>query len=72
MAASGWLVPAISWKLIGLIWVYNLVWLIVVDLVKVALFQHFDTHESKQSAWQRWFHTPLDAYRGRLGKLAKT
>ena len=71
MAANGWLVSSISWRLIGLIWAYNLAWLVVVDLVKAALYHRYDTHESKQATWQQWFHTPLDAYRGRLGKLSK-
>jgi len=71
MAANGWLVTAISWRLIGFIWLYNLAWLVVVDLVKVGLYHRFDLQETKGTSWQRWFHRPLDAYRGRLGKLAK-
>jgi hypothetical protein len=39
VAAEGWLMPAISWTLIGLIWACNLVWLVVMDLVKYALFE---------------------------------
>ena len=31
MAANGWLLTPISWELIGFIWVYNLVWLVVID-----------------------------------------
>jgi len=33
MAAFGWLVAPISWSLIGFIWLYNLAWLVVVDLM---------------------------------------
>ena len=37
----GWLdlVPAISWQLIGLVWVYNLIWLLVLDAVKIGIYQ---------------------------------
>jgi H+-transporting ATPase len=71
MAAYGWLVNPISWRLIGLIWVYNLVWLGVIDIVKVALFHRHDLRETRQTNWQKWLHTPLDSFGGRLGKLSK-
>ena len=71
MAANGWLVSKISWDLIGLIWAYNLAWLFVVDAVKVGLYRWFDARETRQTGWQRMFHRPLDAYRGRLGRIAK-
>ena len=64
MAANGWLVTPISWGLIGFIWAYNLVWLLVVDVAKVALYRHYDTQETRQTTWQNWLHTPLDAFRG--------
>ena len=64
MAAKGWLVHAISWELIGQIWAYNLCWLVVVDLVKVALYHHFDAQEAGQKSWQKWLHAPLDAFHG--------
>ena len=37
----GWLdlVPAISWQLIGLVWVYNLIWLLALDAVKIGIYQ---------------------------------
>jgi hypothetical protein len=66
------LVPAISWRLIGFIWIYNLAWLVVLDVVKVALYREFDLQSARQSPWQKWFHTPLDAFGGRHGKLPKT
>jgi H+-transporting ATPase len=71
MAAQGWLVHAISWELIGQIWIYNLCWLVVVDLVKVALYHHYDSQAAGEVSWQKWLHKPLDAFHGRLGKPAK-
>jgi len=70
MAAYGWLIHPISWGLIGYIWLYNLAWLFVVDIVKVALFHRMEINETGQAGWQKIFYARLDAYRGRLGKLA--
>ncbi len=35
----GWFVPAIPWTAIGLVWVYMLVWMLVLDVVKLALYR---------------------------------
>lgn len=70
MAANGWLVAAIPWHLIGLIWLYNLAWLVVIDTVKVAFYRRADLRETGQSRWQRWFRTPLDGYRARWARSA--
>ncbi len=70
MAANGWLVHSIPWSSIGFIWLYNLAWLIVVDIVKVACFHRLDVNETGQAGWQKIFHSRLDAYHGRLSKAA--
>jgi hypothetical protein len=64
MAANGWLVTAISRQLIGFIWVYNLIWFLVVDMVKVRLYHYYDKLETGQKCWQTWLHKPLDAFDG--------
>ena len=38
MAGFGWLIPALPWWLIGAVWAYNLIWLVGLDLVKLALY----------------------------------
>jgi H+-transporting ATPase len=68
MAANGWLVTPISWRLIGYIWLFNLAWLFVIDLVKVALYHYYDKQAAGQESWQKQFHAPLNAYGGRLGR----
>ncbi len=35
----GWLMPAISWTAIGLIWLYDLAWMVLMDVVKLATYQ---------------------------------
>ena len=47
MAAFGWLIPVLPWWLIGAVWVYNLVWLVVLDLVKLALYRLMEGRESR-------------------------
>lgn len=39
MAGYGWLVPALPWKWVGLVWVYNLIWMEIQDLVKLGLYR---------------------------------
>ncbi|HYQ70644.1 MAG TPA: metal-transporting ATPase, partial [Gammaproteobacteria bacterium] len=34
----GWFVPAIPWTIIGLVWLYMLAWMLLLDLVKLALY----------------------------------
>src|SRR5207237_6173717 len=38
MCSQGWLVPALSWRIIGFVWVYNLAWMVVQDVVKLGLY----------------------------------
>ncbi len=54
MAAYGWLVPAIPWRLIGFIWMYNLVWLVILDFVKLAIYKELDLRHAGEAHWQKW------------------
>ena len=38
MCGFGWFVAALPWNIIGFIWIYMLVWMIVLDCVKLALY----------------------------------
>jgi H+-transporting ATPase len=58
MAAFGWLIPALPWKLIGLVWGYNLIWMVVLDLVKLALYRLMEGRESK-GVFAEHLQTPL-------------
>ncbi|WP_299594121.1 plasma-membrane proton-efflux P-type ATPase [uncultured Microbulbifer sp.] len=44
----GWLVPAIPWKVIGLVWLYMLVWMLVLDIVKRVLYRHLQNADQAQ------------------------
>jgi H+-transporting ATPase len=38
MCGFGWFVTALPWTIIGLVWLYMLVWVIILDGVKLALY----------------------------------
>jgi len=37
MCGFGWIVTALPWTIIGLVWLYMLAWMFVLDWVKLAL-----------------------------------
>src|SRR5438034_4987722 len=55
MCGQGWLVPALPWGIIGFVWAYNIVWMIVQDIVKLGLYRILDPAHS----WKRWLFEPL-------------
>jgi H+-transporting ATPase len=65
MAVYGKVVPSITWKLVGVIWLYCLCWMVVVDIVKLNLYCHLDERETHQSPWLAKMKRSLDG----LGSL---
>jgi H+-transporting ATPase len=55
MCSQGWLVPPIPWAVIGFVWVYNLAWMILQDVVKLGLYGILDPGRS----WKRSLFQPL-------------
>src|SRR5882757_473677 len=55
MCSQGWFVPALPWGIIGLVWAYNIAWMIVQDIVKLGLYRILDPAHS----WKRWLFEPL-------------
>jgi H+-transporting ATPase len=49
MCAFGILVPQLPWLMIGLVWAYVLVWMVVLDFVKLAYFRIVERRESELS-----------------------
>jgi H+-transporting ATPase len=39
MCGFGWLVPALPWTFIGVVWCYNLAWMLIQDIVKKVTYQ---------------------------------
>ena len=61
MCGFGWLVPAIPWPLIGLVWAYMIVWVFVLDLAKLCtyrLVEHCAQHQQKfLNIANQWLHS---------------
>lgn len=49
MAGFGWLMPAIPWIAVGLVWAYNLIWMIVADFCKLGIHRLADSNAAHQS-----------------------
>jgi H+-transporting ATPase len=76
MAAGGWLVPALPWSLVGLVWAYNLAWMIVEDIAKLALYRTLNARrtgttllETRMGAALQDFGDLLRPRRGRASGL---
>src|SRR5437867_6766553 len=50
MCSQGWLVPALSWEMIGFVWAYNVVWMIAQDVMKLGLYGMLDPGRSWKSS----------------------
>ncbi len=42
IAGFGWLMPAIPWVTVGLVWAYNVLWMIVADFCKLGIHRLMD------------------------------
>jgi len=38
MCGFGWLIPPLPWDLIGIVWAYNIVWMLFQDVVKLGVY----------------------------------
>jgi H+-transporting ATPase len=54
MVGFGWFVPAIPWTIIGLVWLYMLIWMIALDLVKLVLYSRL-RHAAPHPHWYQRF-----------------
>jgi H+-transporting ATPase len=43
----GVLMPKLDWMAIAAVWAYCLAWMVVIDIVKVFYFRHFDDNEAQ-------------------------
>lgn len=49
ICAFGILVPALPWLMIGLVWAYVLIWMVIIDFVKLIYFRILDRREHTRS-----------------------
>ncbi|QDT41606.1 Calcium-transporting ATPase 1 [Gimesia alba] len=55
MCGLGWFVSPIPWTIIGLVWLYMLVWMVILDLVKLAIYRKVEQIENHRPAWYKRF-----------------
>jgi len=63
MVGFGWFVPALPWTVIGLVWLYMLIWMVVLDLIKLALYSRL-RRATDRPHWYRRFLKSRHAARG--------
>ena len=59
MCAFGWLVPAISWPLIGWVWAYNVAWMFVLGGVRMTTERFATYRTARQARSVRIVNQPL-------------
>ncbi|MEM8679815.1 MAG: plasma-membrane proton-efflux P-type ATPase [Planctomycetota bacterium] len=55
LCGMGWIVTRIPWHVILLVWVYMLVWMVILDAVKLALYRRVGDHHPQHPHWYRRF-----------------
>ena len=67
MCGFGWLVPSLPWSVIGLVWVYNFVWVFIQDAVKVGVYYLI---EDRPQHKQRFLKTVNQVLHGHGGAIS--
>ena len=61
VCAFGWLVPALSWRLIAIVWTYNLVWMLILDQAKLAVYRELRRRDEGRTPFLMQLKTPLNS-----------
>ena len=59
MCAFGWLVPPLPWALIGLVWVYNFVWMFLQDFIKIGVYNLIEDRALHRKKYLKTINRPL-------------
>lgn len=59
IVAFGWLMPALPWTVIGLVWAYNIVWMVLADFAKLGIHRLMDNEAKHQSRFLRTLNQSL-------------
>jgi H+-transporting ATPase len=51
MCGFGWLVPKLPWTFIGVVWGYNLAWMLIQDIVKLITYRVVERRAGFQRAF---------------------
>jgi len=66
VCAFGWFVPAIPWSVIGLVWLYNIIWMFLQDGIKLAAYSLI---ENKAGHYRRFLNVMQRNLKGWHGDL---
>ncbi|MCG8545723.1 MAG: plasma-membrane proton-efflux P-type ATPase [Alphaproteobacteria bacterium] len=59
MCGFGWLVPALPWTLIGLVWIYVIVWMFILDAAKIGFYRFLENRTERHRRLLRTIEQPL-------------
>lgn len=62
LCAYGVLVPALPWELIGLVWAYNIAWMFVQDLAKLAIYKELALRAAKATPFLSRLNERMNAF----------
>jgi H+-transporting ATPase len=62
MCGFGWLVPPLPWNLIGYVWVYIIVWMIIQDLIKLGLYAIIENRAIHKRRFLEALNRPLHSH----------
>jgi H+-transporting ATPase len=62
LCASDWLFPAISWRLIGWVWAYNVAWMFILGGVRQITERFANYHTARQMKSIQTINQPLSAH----------
>ena len=65
MCGFGWLVPPLPWDLIGYVWVYIIVWMLVQDFTKVGLHALVENRARHHRRFLELINQPLQSHPAR-------
>nr|WP_238701348.1 plasma-membrane proton-efflux P-type ATPase [Mariprofundus erugo] len=66
IAGTGWLVTPIAWTYVGLVWLYCLLWVLIEDRIKLAVYKHLELTGSHHQSFIRLLGKSLHPHqRGR-------
>jgi H+-transporting ATPase len=62
MTGFGWLVPRLPWELIGIVWAYNIVWMIGMDIIKLAVYHLIEGRAKSKRRFVETLNRPLHTH----------
>lgn len=55
MCAFGWFVSPLPWTIIGMVWLYMLVWMLLLDIVKQVINHRISENQQRHPRWYKDF-----------------